>query len=433
MRFVRDYGGGAAGSAGTTLVSASMIALALVVGFATGAAVWAIMGMVDLLTDLVWHDVRDACAVPWFPTAVCVAGGIAIALWTKRTGVRLQSLEQVLAQVRSTGEYRAEGMGKTLATFALPLVSGGSVGPEAGLSGIIAGFCTWIGKRLRHAGLKAVSVSDASISAVLTAVFGTPFMGIAAMAEEGIPREDEYTFRRGAKVLLYAVSALGALAGAALVAAIPGLDGGLPRFGAVGAQGMEFLALVPLALAGWALALLYHASDRLFAAVADKAGDRAVFLPVICGLALGVAGLFLPDVLFSGEKQGAAIMGTWMSTGPGVLLLTGVLKVVATTLCLNFGWRGGNFFPIIFAGISFGYGIALLSGVDPVLCVLSVTTALVAGMTRRPLLTMALLFLCFPAEDIAIGGFAALIGAFMPLPAKRRARGADGGRAAAAR
>lgn len=85
-------------------------------------------------------------------------------------------------------------------------------------------------------------------------------------------------------------------------------------------------------------------------------------------------------------------------------------------MCLNFGWRGGNFFPCIFAGVSFGYGIAALSGLDPMLCVVSVTTALVAAMTRKPLLTLALLIMCFPIDGILVSGIAAVVGAMLPVP-----------------
>ena len=93
-----------------------------------------------------------------------------------------------------------------------------------------------------------------------------------------------------------------------------------------------------------------------------------------------------------------------------------MLKVVATPLCLNFGWRGGNFFPCIFAGVSCGYGIAVFSGIDPMLCVTVVTTALVACMTRKPLLTLALLILCFPIDGILASGVAALVGSALPVP-----------------
>ena len=81
------------------------------------------------------------------------------------------------------------------------------------------------------------------------------------------------------------------------------------------------------------------------------------------------------------------------------------------------GWHGGNFFPNIYAGISAGYGMALLTGADPMLCVTVVTAAYLGGMFRRPLLVLALLVLCFPVRSILWMGLACVVGSALPVPA----------------
>ena len=70
--------------------------------------------------------------------------------------------------------------------------------------------------------------------------------------------------------------------------------------------------------------------------------------------------------------------------GAGYLILTGVLKVFTTPLCLRLGWRGGHFFPTIFAGICLGYGFALLTGADPVCCLCICSAALMGAIMRQP-------------------------------------------------
>ena len=94
-------------------------------------------------------------------------------------------------------------------------------------------------------------------------------------------------------------------------------------------------------------------------------------------------------------------MGTWNALPAWVLIATGVCKAVATPLCLNFGWHGGHFFPCIFIGVTCGYGIAALTGADPVFCVVVTCGVFVAGVVRKPLLVVGLLLLCFPLEGIA--------------------------------
>ena len=62
----------------------------------------------------------------------------------------------------------------------LPLLFGGSVGPAAGLTGVIAGLCTWVGDRMRRFGADIRALTIAGTQAALTAVFTAPFYGFVA-------------------------------------------------------------------------------------------------------------------------------------------------------------------------------------------------------------------------------------------------------------
>lgn len=418
--YVGDYGAPIEGTGRVAAASLSLVVLACLVGFVVGVVVWGALSLSNLLIQLLWHDLPAALPfdAPWLPLVLCPFGGLIIGLWTRAFRNAPASLETVMGEVRATGGYRLRGLGSSIVSFLLPLVFGGSIGPEAGLTGIIAAACTWIGNTLKRAGLKVKAVTDLTLSATLSAVFGAPLLGIVMNAEEqpGAPSPDDYSFRRPAKLLLYTAAAFGAFGGAAFIGGFLGDGAGLPRFSSIEAQGIAWLWTVPLALAGWALGLLFHASNRAFGSMTGRFRKDSLMPPLIAGVALGAVAVALPGVLFSGERQCHTIMGEWTAISALALLAAGALKVVATPLCLNFGWRGGNFFPCIFAGVSFGYGIAALSGIDPMLCVTVVTTALVACMTRKPLLTLALLILCFPIDGILASGVAALVGSALPVP-----------------
>ena len=424
--FVGDFGEPIEGVGRVATASVSLVVLACLIGFVVGVVVWGALTLSNVLVQLLWHDLPAALPfdAPWLPLAICPLGGLAIGLWTRAFHSAPASLETVMGEVRATGGYRLHGLGSSIVSFLLPLTFGGSIGPEAGLTGIIAAACTWIGNTLKRAGLRVKAVTDLTLSATLSAVFGAPLLGIVMNAEEqpGSPAPDDYTFRRPAKLLLYTAAAFGAFGGAALIGGLLGDSAGLPRFSSIEVQGFAWLWTIPLALAGWALGLLFHASNCTFSSMASRFNKDSLLPPLIVGVTLGVFAVALPGVLFSGERQCHTIMEEWTVVSALALLATGVLKVIATPLCLNFGWRGGNFFPCIFAGVSFGYGAAVLTGIDPMLCVTVVTTALVACMTRKPLLTLALLVLCFPVDGILASGVAALVGAALPVPRALLAR-----------
>ena len=426
--YVADAGRKPEGAVDAAAVTIGMVVLALIVGFIIGAAVWAVLTLSNLLISLVWNNIggmhEGAFGSVWFPLAACALGGLVIGIWTRFTHNAPQSLEAVMAEFKQTGSYKVDGVGTSVVSFLLPLVFGGSVGPEAGLTGLITAGCCWIRDQLKRAGLRAGAVGEVTIAASLSAIFGAPLAGIVAGAEsspdeKANPDPDDYTFRKSAKLVLYLSAAVGAFCGIALISRLAAGSSGLPRFDAIAAEPYEYVWFIVCVLVGYALAFVFHLSRTVFSALSERMGksDTATVLkPVLAGLVMGALAMAFPYVLFAGETQTHELMGSWGTFSALALIITGVLKVAITPMCLEMGWRGGNFFPTIFAGAAVGYGLAALTGADAMLMVTTTVTALVAGTTRKPLLTIGILVLCFPLDGMIVSGLAAVIGAALPMP-----------------
>ena len=427
--YIGDVGRRPEGALDVATVTIGMVLLALATGFVIGFAIYCVMNASIWLTGLLWNGVGGALDASWFPLVTCVVGGVLIGVWTWWTHDRVRPLEEVMAEFKATGTYRVNGAFKPVVTFLLPLVFGGSVGFEAGLTGLIVAGCCWIRDKLKAAGLREAAVADVTIAASLAAIFGTPLAGIVAGAESAPddgrdvleePSVDAFDMRRGAKIVLYTAAAFGAFGGIVLFGDLFGASAGLPRFDSVGAAYAELLWAVPCIAVAYLMTLLFHGSTRLFAWIARFLGDGTrgtIAKPVLAGAAMGAIAMAFPLVLFPGETQAEELMQAWAAMPALVLLGTGLLKAVVTPLCLQLGWVGGNLFPSIFAGVAAGYGLAALTGADPMLMVTVTATAFLAGVTRKPLLTLAVLFLCFPANGILWMGLAAIVGASLPLPA----------------
>ncbi len=426
--YIREEGYEFEGSVGAVSVTIGMVLLALAVGFVIGFAVFCLMNLSTWLTALLWKGAGGALGAAWFPLAACTLGGVIIGVWTWWSDDRVLSLEEVMAEFKETGTYQINGVWKPAVTFLLPLVFGGSVGFEAGLTGLITAGCCWIRDRLKAAGLRVAAVADVTIAASFAAIFGTPLAGIVAGAESSPddgddvleePDVNDYNMRRGAKIVLYTAAAFGAFGGIAVFSSLFGVSGGLPRFEAITASYIELLWIVPCLIVAYIMALLYHGSARLFSGLSARVGDGTLGIivkPIAAGVIMGLVAMVLPYVLFPGEAQSEELMGSWQTWTVVALLGTGLLKAVITPMCLNMGWIGGNFFPSIFAGVAAGYGLAALTGVDPMLMVTVTTTAFLAGVIRKPLLVLAILFLCFPLSGLFWMGLAAVIGAALPIP-----------------
>ena len=426
--YIRDVSRQPEGPVDAAAVTIGMVLLALVVGFVIGLAVFAVMSLSTWLTALLWNGAVGDLPTPWFPLAICTLGGALIGVWTWWSHDVVKPLEEVMTEFKASGSYKTNGVVKPVVTFLLPLVFGGSIGFEAGLTGLITAGCCWIRDKLKAAGLRAGAVAHVTIAASIAAIFGTPLAGIVAGAESAPadgtdvleePDVNDYNMRRGAKIVLYTAAAFGAFGGIALFSEVFGASGGLPRFDSIQASYAELLWAVPCIAVAYVMTLLFHGSTRAFRGVGSRLGDGAVGVigrPVIAGVVMGAVACALPLVLFPGETQSEHLMQTWTTMGALALIATGLLKAVVTPMCLNMGWMGGNFFPSIFAGVAAGYGLAAITGADPMLMVTVTTTAFLAGVIRKPLLVLAVLFLCFPAGGLLWMGLAAIIGATLPLP-----------------
>ncbi len=350
-----------------------------------------------------------------YPLIVCLLGGLAIGLYDKHVGFAPEDLNVVMGKVKSSGRYEYDHLGKRSIAALLPLLFGASVGPEAGLTGVIAGLCTWVGDRMRHFGADFRSMTTVGTQAALTALFTAPLYGFAAPLAGTADGKDQVgdidiTLPKTQKTVVYLCAITGALAAFVGLGDLLGSQGGVPRFDSADVGKYELAWLVPLALAGSLCGCLFRASDSATAALSKRIGAHSVAKSLLAGLILALCGMFLPYTMFAGEAQANMLMTQYVTLPAAVLVATGFVKAAVTPLCINLGWHGGHFFPVIFSGISLGYGLALFSGADPVFCVACCTSSAMGAVMGQPIMAALLLVMCFPLRGVVVMLVCAVIG-----------------------
>ncbi|MDO4590978.1 MAG: chloride channel protein [Slackia sp.] len=370
---------------------AGLTGLSFALGAPAGFLLWLMLSVAYALCDLAWKGIGAASGWALFPLCACCAGGVCIGLWNARFKSAPLPFDQVMAQVKREGGYTVRRPFAAAVSFFLPIAAGGAVGPEAGLMGMVAAGCTWVGTRLRSFAARCGLQPDAAA----TRPFLTPW-----------PRR-----------IVYAAGIAGAFAGIAVYRAL--LPGGmaLPRFAAPGDCCVQWIAWIALgALVGWLLVLLYKGCVRATKRIAAAFGEHLVAKTTVCGLVLGAAALALPYVLFPGTQQFDAIASSWSAMGAAALLATGVLKTCLVAFCLNMGWSGGPYLPLVFCGAVSGYGLAAALGADPAVCVCAVVCSLMGAFVGKFPGAFLFMLVLFAPHGILIAALCTAAGCLLPQP-----------------
>ncbi|MDO4485073.1 MAG: chloride channel protein [Bacillota bacterium] len=371
-------------------------------------------------TVLLWDRLPETFDVPvWYPIAACTIGGVIIGLFRKRFGDYPQTMKTVVGTVKQTGSYPYNRIVVILIAAMLPLIFGSSVGPEAGMVGVLVALGCWANENLKFAKKNADFYSSVGMAVSLSILFYSPLFGFfsAVEREDDSPADgsrfssskadgntlsnDNDNLDRSSKLLVYGISIASALSVLFLLNHLFGkVSEGFPSFGNAHPDKWDFLMMIVYIICGILLGLFFEKSEELLAKLSGKLPP--VLGEVLAGLILGGAVSFLPVLQFSGESQMSVLITDYARYAPMAMIGIAILKVLLTNLCIQMGLKGGHFFPLIFAAVCLGYGISLLvfpMDAEHAVFAAAITTAATMSVSiRKPLAVTCLLFLCFPVK-----------------------------------
>ena len=402
-----------------------LLVLVTLLGIISALITFAFMALVHQGTHLLWEQAAAALGmdVRLFTVLVCTAGGLVVGLLVKLFGDHNGIFAEVIREFGKTGRFDYRNAPGIVITAFVSLVAGASLGPEAPLADACGGIGTWLSDRLKldaH-GMRTMGYSGVSgmLAAFITSPFGGALLGLES-AQGGTGGLQAYFW-----VLFPSL-----LASAAATVVFVFLSGGffetLYQFPLYTPHLQDLFFAVPLGLVGGAVGVLFMLSlarlQRLFA----RMHDRVVLRGLIGGLGMGIVGALFPLVLFSGEAETVELITHAAEIGVVMLIALSVLKVLATSLLLATGWKGGYIFPIMFASVALGMAVNLVFPAVPVAVAVAATMAgaLVAAL-KAPLFAALFTSALVQKETGAVIAVAvvasALLTAMFALYAARRA------------
>jgi CIC family chloride channel protein len=241
-------------------------------------------------------------------------------------------------------------IGKFLAC-SLAIGSGNSLGPEDPSLHMGAGVASVLGRAFGLSRDRMRLIAPVGAAAGLAAAFNTPISAVLFVIEEVLAGWSAGVL---GSVVLAAVSA---------TVVVRWFLGNQPLFLVPEFELTHVSELVvhaAIGVAGGLLSVAFVRAGRHLRARFERFTPGAPFLlPVAAGLAVGLLGLWVPEVLGAGYSAiGNALHDryTW-----NILLLVGAAKMAATLVCFSARTPGGMFAPALFIGAMIGGGMGGLA------------------------------------------------------------------------
>lgn len=264
--------------------------------------------------------------------------------------------------------------------------SGGSLGPEAPLVQVTGSTGTWLGKQFRLKGEELRSLSIAGMASGFTALFGAP-LGGSLFALEILHHKHVVEYYK-AIIPAFVASCASYVIFALIIHLGLGPIWNLPSYHLDSL--FDFAYAIVFGLAATAIGWLFIYLTKYL-----KAGFKKIAFPIyismfIGGIILGVISYYFPVIRYFGHHE----INTLLKSDFTIYALIAILlfKVLAISITVTSGWRGGFIIPLFFVGATMGLIIhQIFPSVDLSLAMICCMAAINACVTRTPMSTTILL------------------------------------------
>lgn len=268
----------------------------------------------------------------------------------------------------------------------LCVASGGSLGPEAPLVQVTGSTGTWLGKLLRLKGEELRSLSIAGMASGFTALFGAP-LGGSLFSLEILHHKHAVEYYE-AIIPAFVASCFSYLVFALIIhlGLGPVWDLSAYEYSGIFDFGYAVLFAVIGAAFGWAFIFC----TKFFKSLFEKRPMPIYLKTLIGGIVLGIIAFYFPVTRYFGHHE----INELLSGNFPLTLLFAILtfKIIAISITVTSGWRGGFIIPLFFVGATLGLIIhQLFPALNSTLAIVSCMAAINACVTRTPMSTTILL------------------------------------------
>lgn len=391
-----------------------------VTGAIIAAIIWLYLRVANIGITVIWDMVpkyieSKQIETKYYTLIMCLVGGLIVGIFHRFYGPYPESMADSIKRVKNTGTYPYKKLPVTVVAAFLSLFFGGAVGPESGLVCLLLGLCFWA---MDHFG-EGRQTMEAYFHNNPYSSNGFVFQQMLRTLRAPVSHEKgQVEWSRPEQISAGVVAGVAGLITYELLNMFLGRGLSVPHISESEIQAWDRVSVIILILVGIGAGYLFLIFRKLTTDFFEKLRKRDFHIlnAILGGLVLGVIGTFLPMTMFSGGNAIQAMQYEYLQYTPYLLILIGIVKLFLTNVCIESGWRGGHFFPVIFAGLSIGYGVSILLGTNQVLGVVVVTAALLGTMLQQPIGALVLSVIFFPIQDLGWMIVASFVSGCLPVP-----------------
>ena len=393
---------------------ASIAALGMVAGALASLAAIAFVELVAILNRWLLISPRSRFMVDdaqWLLFAtVCVpaAGGLIVGIVHRYIPERRShGPPDVIRSVQGLdGRIPARSGFLSALASVVSLGAGASVGQYGPLAHLGATLGSLVARVNRHSRWMATVGVGCGVASAISTAFNAPIAGII-FAHEVILRH--YSLRAFAPITVAAT--IGYVIANVVFERPP-----LFRVEALtSSSAPEFLGFILIGVGGAFVAVLYMRAILYSSRIARTLPVADYLKPMLAGAVLGLAAIWMPDILGIG-KETLRFAVIDHAFAPGELTLLLIAKILATALCIGFGFAGGVFSPALLIGILFGAlagnGAELVLGdlrSDIAIYAICGMVAVTSAVIGAPLTTILIVFELTRNYDLATAAMVSVV------------------------
>ena len=377
-----------------------LLFLVTLLGVISAVITFTFIFIVNRGTGLIWEQAAISLGLDTrlFTILVCTIGGLLVGLLVKVFGDHNAIFSELMVEFGRTGRFDYRNAPGIVVTAFVSLISGASLGPEAPLADACGGMGTLISDRLKLDEEETRAMGFSGVSGMLASFITSPLSGalLGLESAQGGPGG-----RRTYFWVLFPSLLSSAVATTVFVLLSGTFFASLYSFPDYSPRLVDLVYAAPLGLIGGMVGLLFMLLLKRLQVLFQPMKGHLVLRGLLGGLGMGIIGALFPLTLFSGEAETLDLITHAAEIGILTLIVLSAAKLLATSLVLATGWKGGYIFPVMFASVALGMATNLLFPGIPVAIAVAATMAGALVATLRAPLFAALFTITLVQKETA--------------------------------